>query len=156
MLTIEADWSEAVQLVPDRTGKLIYDVPEIENIPEVSGVYIFARQYGQSVVPIYIGEAANLRKRLREHLKGSVQLMNALRRAPNGKRVFLCSKVQPKKKHDPYKARKILQDALIEHALSEGHQLVNKKGTKVPVHTISFTGNRLSEKLAPRRMYYRT
>jgi hypothetical protein len=155
MLNIEAHWAEAIELVRPSAGGLIYDSSKKTQIPDVSGAYIFARQHGNNVVPMYIGEAQNIRKRFDQHLKNSVLLMNALRRAGNGKRIFIWCVPQPKKKQNQKKARTILQDALIENALAEGHQLVNKHGTKVPVHTIDFKGNRVSEKLAPRQMCYR-
>jgi hypothetical protein len=130
-------------------------VPRKNGVPKASGVYVFARRFGNSLVPVYIGEAADLRARLRQHLKGSVQLMKALNDAPSGARVFLYCEIKPKKGQDPDKARKILQNALIEHVFANEYLLVNKQGTKVPVHTISFKGSRLSKALAPRRMFYR-
>ncbi len=119
MLSIEADWSEAIELVRPSGGGLVYESSNKNQIPDVSGAYIFARQHGDKVVPLYIGEAQNIRKRFDQHLKNSVLLMNSLRRAGNGKRIFIWCVPKPKKKQNKKKARTILQDALIENALAE-------------------------------------
>ncbi|MFC8311960.1 hypothetical protein ACFUJV_35900, partial [Streptomyces olivaceus] len=47
----------------------------------------------------------------------------------------------------------VIERALIEHGLAEGHPLVNVQGTRTPFHTLSFTGNRMSEQVAPRQMF---
>jgi hypothetical protein len=95
MLNIEGRWSAPINLVSD--PRLIYECPEKNGVPKASGVYVFARRFGNSLVPVYIGEAADLRARLRQHLKGSVQLMKALNDAPSGARVFCIAKSSPKK-----------------------------------------------------------
>jgi ssRNA-specific RNase YbeY (16S rRNA maturation enzyme) len=55
--------------------------------------------------------------------------------------------VEKSKKHI-----KIIERAIILHAQAEGHELFNKKGTKLPTDVISFNGNRTSEAIAPRKM----
>lgn len=149
-MDIEATWSRPIELTDGVKIGLIYSLP-IEEIPAESGVYIFARTHGAKVFPLYIGESQNLRARLRQHLE-KVPLMKAIEGALTGKKVVLYCTLSTNSKDRSKKQLKIVEKALILHAQSEGHELFNKKGTKLPTDTISFTGNCTSESIAPRLM----
>jgi putative iron-dependent peroxidase len=107
-------------------------VAEIEDVPEEPGVYVFARSFRKKVVPLYVGETGNLRSRLTQHLKGNVRLMKGIQNAPNGRRIFLFGEVQLKRGQNVKKVCSVLQRALIKRALSEGHDLLNDRGAKIP------------------------
>ncbi len=153
MLNFQAHWEQPVQLIDGSKQGLIYYADGINELPESPGAYVFARVHGEYAYPLYVGETTNIRKRLKSHFERSVKLMNSIKGAATGKRIFLyCTiKTSSEKKRDSMLA--LLQRALIEHALSEGHELFNKQGTKIKAHTISFTGNRTSEQIAPRTMH---
>lgn len=152
-LNIDATWSKPIELLDASNAQESYRVANLESIPEEAGAYIFARRHGASVEPIYIGETLDLRKRLEEHLLKNVRLMKGLEGAQAGKRLYLYCTVKPKRGQDIRKVLKVLQRALVEHALSAGHKLMNIQLTKTPLHTITFKGNRTSEKIAPRKMF---
>jgi len=156
MLNFEAHWEQPVQLIDGSEHGLIYYADGIEDLPTSPGAYVFARVHGDNVYPLYVGETTNIRSRLKSHFKTSVELMNSIKGAPTGKRIFLyCTiKTSSAKKRDAMLA--LLQRALIEHALSKGHELFNRQGTKIKAHTIRFTGNRTSEQTAPRTMYVKS
>lgn len=149
-MQIEATWSQPIALKKGLPGGLIY-VLKLEDLPEEPGVYVFGRKHGESVVPIYIGETLSIRGRVKDHLN-SLALMRAIENAPNGGRFFIYCTVKAGSKEKAKKHVKVLEKALLVHAQSEGHELFNKKGTKLPTDTISFTGNRTSEAIAPRVM----
>jgi hypothetical protein len=153
VLNFTAHWEQPVQLVDGAKHGLIYYVDDIEGLPTSPGAYVFARVHGDNAYPLYVGETTNIRSRLKSHFKSSVKLMTSIKGAPTGKRIFLyCTiKTSSEKKRDAMIV--LLQRAIIEHALSEGHELFNKQGTKIKAHTISFTGNRTSEQITPRTMY---
>ena len=46
----------------------------------------------------------------------------------------------------------IVESALIKHALAQGHDLLNQKGTKTKVHTIRSRGGKDSRQVAPLHM----
>jgi hypothetical protein len=71
----------------------------------------------------------------------------------NGARVLLLGYLQTHGSQDEAKVLDIAERALIEHGLAEGHPLVNVQGTRKPVHTLSFSGGKLSEQLAPQEMF---
>lgn len=149
-MQIEATWSQPITLKKGRVGGLIYEL-KLEDLPTEPGVYVFGRKHGETVVPIYIGETLSIRSRIKGHLN-SLQLMRSIENAPNGNRFLLYCTVGAGSKDKAKKQVKILEKALILHAQSEGHELFNKKGTKLPTDTITFNGNRTSEAIAPRVM----
>lgn len=149
-MQIQATWSKPITLKKGTPGGLIY-VLDLEDLPEEPGVYVFARKHGNRVVPIYIGETMSIRGRVRTHLN-SLPLMRAIENAPKGGRLFMYCTVKAGSKEKAKKHVKVLEKALLMHVQSEGHELFNKKGTKLPTDTISFCGNRTSEAIAPRIM----
>lgn len=152
MLNIEATWSKPIEFLDGSKENLIYAVGDIERIPEKPGAYVLGRKHGDNLVPLYIGETTNLRKRLTQHLN-DVWIMKGVENAPSGKRMLMYCLVRTKKGQRLDKVLEVLQKALIQHALSEGHELLNTQLTKTKVHSILFKGNRDSEKLAPRKMF---
>jgi len=156
MLHIDVRWSQPLDLVVDPDDQLIYVVRQIENVPEVPGVYVFARCFGDNAIPLYVGETRDLRSRLNQHLRNNVKLMRGIQKARSGRRIFLFGEALLKKGQNTKKVLQVLQRALIERTLSEGHdELLNDKGAKTPVHTIRSAGNRCSEQVAGRFIYCR-
>ena len=152
MLNINATWANPIELLDGSGRNLIYRISDLSRVPETAGVYVFARRYGSNVVPLYIGETLNLRKRLEEHLD-NVSIMKGIENASSrGKRLYLFARVQTKRGQNINKVLDVLQRALIEHALSVGHDLLNVQLTKTKLHKIKFEGNRTSEKLFTRTM----
>jgi hypothetical protein len=149
-MKIEASWSQPQKLILSKSPAKVYEL-DLEALPAVPGVYVFGRRHGEKVTPIYIGETLSIKSRTKGHLN-SVALMGAIKAAPNGERFFIYCTVKAGNKDKAKKLIKVLEKALILHAQSEGHELVNKKGTKLPADEVSFTGNRTSEAIAPRKM----
>jgi excinuclease UvrABC nuclease subunit len=126
-----------------------------DEIEAGSGVYVFARVFNGIATPIYIGEATNIRSRIHQHTERNVRLMNGIKTSGKGKKVDLYCTVRTNSTQRRDAMLAILQRGLIEHALSAGHDLLNVQLTKLSAHTVQFTGNRLSEQLAPRKMFIR-
>jgi len=137
-------------LKKSKSSKQIYEI-DLTRLPEGPAAYVFCRSYGPVVVPIYIGETKSLRERVKTHLN-SVALMKEIETAPKGPRLFLYCKVRTNSVDRAKTQLKILEKALILHAQTEGHVLLNKRGTKLPTDSIAFVGNRTSEAIAPRVM----
>jgi len=47
----------------------------------------------------------------------------------------------------------IVEKVLIEHALTEGYELLNKAGTKTPTHEVRFSGFNRAKHFSGGRMY---
>ena len=151
-LNIEARWAQPLALTISRAAHEIYFCPDHETIPDSPGVYVFARRHGEVTEPLYIGQSRNLYARLRQHLD-SVSLMQSIREASAGARLFLYCEPILRPGQQLVRVLDTLEEALIDHALAEGHALLNVQGTRCPTHAITFSGNRTSEALAPRRMF---
>ena len=149
-MQIEAAWSQPIPLKKCKPGGLIYEM-DLDLLPTVHGVYVFARQHGTKVTPIYIGETQNLCARIKGHLN-SLPLMREIDNAPAGKRFLIYCTVKAGSALKAKKHVKVIEKALILHAQGEGHTLFNTKGTKLPTNEIFFSGNRTSEAIAPRYM----
>lgn len=149
-LNIDARWSQPIDLRLAKAGA-IYECEKLQEIPSEAGIYIFGRCHGESRTPLYIGKALNLRRRIEQQLN-SVRLMTGIKEAQNGSRFLIYCVPQIKRGQRVAQVVKLLEDALIAHALAFDHELLQKQGTKRPNHTIKFSGNRVSEALAPRHM----
>lgn len=153
-VNIDVQWAEPITLVDGARFGLIYALAEIGLIPDTPGVYVFGRQFGESVSPLYIGQAQRLRHRIDQQLN-NVRLMKALESAASGARILLYGEVLLKRGQRAQRVLEVVEVALIEHALAAEHALINKQGTKWPVHSLSFRGNRASRQVAPLRMNVR-
>lgn len=114
------------------------DIGKLSNGP---GLYVFARSYGKSFEPLYIGKAASLQRRVKGQLN-NLKLMKGIRNAPNGKRYLLVAQLLPSPGVPLDTVLKTTERALIENALTDGHPILNIQGTKWKAHSITSTGNK--------------
>jgi hypothetical protein len=127
-------------------------VDSLNAIPKKPGVYVFARRHGDSVAPLYIGQALRLRSRI-EGQFNSVKLMNGVKSAPSGKRILIVGALKLRRGQRKAKVLDAVESALIKRALAEGYRLLNQQGTKTKTHEIRSRGNSISRKLVPLTMY---
>jgi hypothetical protein len=151
-MDIKVKWLKPLELKEDRKGNLIYVCPNAGKLPNKPGVYAFVRAFGGMYEPVYVGETQNLRSRIRQHLENNLRLMRAIENLDKGKRCVLAGVINLRPGQRSATVQRILQDALIRHCLSEGHELLNRQGVNPRVHTVAFSGNRTSENLFGRRM----
>ena len=109
-------------------------------------MYYFARSFGKKSYPFYIGETANLRARLKTHLK-SVKIMDILRGmsvagAPdiaNGARYFHFAYFVAGKGQQAGKACQVAQKMMIRKAVTDNVPLLNMQLTVIKTHDVIFT-----------------
>jgi hypothetical protein len=154
-MQISVEWGKPIKLHDGTSENLIYRIDNLENLPNGPGVYVFARKFGRNIVPLYIGRAVRLRRRIEQQLLTNVQLMMSIRKAEIGHRILLIGKLDLKPGQKVPKVLSILEPALIEYALAEGHELFNIAGAKTPVDRILSKGNLASRRVAPLRMNIR-
>lgn len=140
------DWLKPIDLLK---GAPIFTC-DLEEIPDKPGVYVFAREFGANVIPLYIGQAQNLKKRITGQFNNA-KLMKGIEASSKGRRLLFMATLNSKKMEHK-KQLNIIEKALIEYSLTEGHFLLNEKGTKTPVHTISANGKKGYHKPFPRKM----
>ena len=153
-MDIQLEWQPHVKLHDGHKQDLIYTCNE-ELLPEAPGIYVFARKFGSSVSPLYIGKANNLRARIKDQFN-NMRLMKGVEKAQNGIRIIMLATLRTKRGQQFKKVLKIVEPAYIDHAISQGHELLNKQGTKTPVHTIKSDGRKDTHLPFPRRMNMKT
>jgi hypothetical protein len=139
-MDIEVRWLKPFELFRSKSD-LLYEIDGMDFVPATPGVYVFGRAHGDTVCPLYVGKAGDLRKRVEQQLN-NLKLMRAIDRAPNGYRLLYVAEFLGKGGQDAMKAVSIVESALISAAMVEGFELINIQGTKTLAHTITSTGNR--------------
>jgi hypothetical protein len=140
-MEISIFWNKPLPLIDGSQNNLIYTVAGLGDFEEVSGVYMFCRVYKEKISPRYIGKALNLAARIRQQLN-TTKLVRAIeRQSLSGAKVLVIGELLSKPGQVTDKCIRLVEKALIEHALAEGHELINQKGTKTPYDEIAFAGN---------------
>ena len=156
-MDIQVIWHKPIRLRDGSGQDWIYacsDV-EFENLPMTPGVYIFARRYGKNIEPLYIGQASKLKSRLKQQFNNA-RLMKGIEHAPIGHRILIVGEIQLRPGQKAAQVLNVVESALIEHALANGYNILNKMGTKTPVHVIrSSNGSIASRQVAPLIMHVR-
>lgn len=151
-MRIDLTWDRPIRLRDGSRVNLIYTCGDLERVASKPGIYIFARRFGQSLAPLYIGQALKLRNRIEQQFN-NVRLMMGLKQAQAGRRILLVARLTLHPGQQKKKVLDIEESALIKHALAEGHDLLNQQGTRTRVHAIRSKGNNSSRQIAPLTMY---
>ncbi len=138
-MLLKLDWNRSVPLSDAAAQGLIYTFTHSKVVSQ-PGIYIFGRQHGTTFEALYVGKAANLQARTKTQLT-NLKLMVHLKKAKTGKRVVLTGVFKAKSGQQAARCLPILERALIRHFLSEGHDLVNKQGTRLLRHEITTSGS---------------
>jgi hypothetical protein len=117
---------------------MIYAAP-LEKVPSVRGIYVFGRRFGGSFEALYVGQATNIRDRVKSQLN-NLRLMQHLKNAKAGKRVLLTGRLKGQRGRSRGKALDLVERAFIRHFLSEGAELVNRQGVKIKRHEVISSG----------------
>jgi len=104
------------------------------------------------VIPLYIGRSKNLYNRIWEHFE-TTTFMKQIAKSPRGEKVLIMGKYISKPGQSSERAIAIVEKALIAHALTEGHELLNKAGTKTPTHEVRFSGFNKAKQFSDGKMY---
>lgn len=151
-MNLEIQWNAPLSLVNGDNDNLIYSIPDINEWDGYPGIYMFCRMYAGSIVPLYIGRSKNIGKRVKQHLN-TTKMMKAIQKAPNGEKVLVAGEFISKSGQSIDSSLKLIERVLIDHALAEGYELINKAGTKNPIHTINFNGFKAAKDFTGAKMY---
>lgn len=140
-MKIHLKWEKPVRLRDGAKQYMIYYSTKLDRLPNAPGIYVFARQFANAMIPLYVGKAGRLKNRVEQQL-GHLKLMKKIESSPNGRRFLLVARVDFLPGQQERKVLTIVERALIKHALAQGHQLLNHQETKTKVHAIRSTGNK--------------
>ena len=151
-MNIEIKWHKPIKLKDGSKDDLILKIDNLDKLNGYTGVYMFCRKYAKSISPLYIGKAEDVGRRIKTHLN-SIKMMKGIQNSQNGDKVLIVGELIGKPGQDKKKCIAIVEKALIEHALSEGYDLLNVQGTKTPVHGISFSGYQLAKNVTGKKIF---
>ena len=149
-MKLHVEWSRPIQLKDASKENMIYGI-DLNKVNAGTGVYIFGRRWGSQFESLYVGKARNVRSRVKGHLN-NLRLMQHLRNAKTGKRIVLSGRLRTKPGQKLSKCLVLAERALIRYSLSEGHDLVNKQGTRLRRHELHSSG-RHPKRFFPNMMY---
>lgn len=149
-MKLEVDWMRPLKLRDASKQNLIYSV-DLKKVPHSSGIYIFGRRWGRQVEALYIGQAQDLYYRIRGQFN-NLRVMQHLKNAKAGSRVLLVGRLAARPGQQLEKSLDLIERATIRYFLSEGHDLVNKQGTRLWQHTVTSFGKYRSA-MIPRLMH---
>ena len=115
-MNIDLSWQKTIVLRDGTKDSLIFNC-DLKQITEKPGIYVFARKFGQTVEPLYIGQATNLRKRIKEQLN-TTRLMIGLKTKRIGIRILLVGVLKSPTESKVNKKLNIAEHTCIQNALS--------------------------------------
>ena len=150
-MRLRLEWTRQISLRSALRQNLIYSA-DLDKLPSTAGVYVFGRRYGGGFEALYVGMATQeIRKRVRDQFK-NLPLMMHVKNAKKGKRIVLAGCFKPKPGQKLAKCVPLIERGLIRYFLSEGHDLVNKQGTRLRRHEIASSGKH-PKRLIPKLMF---
>ncbi len=154
-MELKMKWARPINLEDGAAQNLIYVAKGLDTWRDVPGVYFFARKFGGSTIPLYIGKGESLGDRAWQHFKTNTKLMMGIRDAANGNRVLILGEFSAKQGQNTKKCIALVERALIRHALAEGYELLNVQGARTPMHSIKFAGNREALSVTGKRLWFK-
>lgn len=149
-MQIGIDWMQPFGLTDATHENIVYSV-DLDRLPTEAGLYVFGRRWGNRFEALYVGKANNVQSRVRGQLN-NLRLMQHVLNSKQGTRVLFVGTVVTKRGQNRDKVVALAERALIRHFLSEGHDLVNRQGTRIRRHEITAEG-RHPRGFIPRHMY---
>lgn len=140
-MNVELDWYDPIELGSSSTLKENVKNFDLSLLPEISGVYIFYREYGDYQEALYVGKSENIRTRMKAHFN-SIKLIDGLVDTPKGQKKLIFAEV--KTRSDLAKALAQAEKGLINQLDDEKHPLLNRKLMKDQYDYIISKGTALS------------
>jgi hypothetical protein len=148
-MDLKLRWLGPFDLVDGGDSGLDFAIEQFDQIPNGPGVYVFSRVHSRKAIPLYIGKAENLQRRVGQQLKNNVRLMRAIKLAPRGYRTVHIAELAATPGQSASKAIRVVESAPITTAHFQGYDLVNIQGKKTLAHNITSTGNREARSWLP-------
>lgn len=140
-MNVELDWYEPIELGSSSTLKENVKNFDLSLIPEISGVYIFYREYANYKEALYVGKSENIRTRMKAHFN-SIKLIDGLVDTLKGQKKLIFAEV--KTRSNLAKALAQAEKGLINQLDKEDHPLLNRRLMKDQYDYIISTGNVLN------------
>jgi len=149
-MKLHVEWVRPIPLKDATRQNLVYSVA-LDRLPTTAGIYVFGRRWGNQFEALYVGKANRIRGRVKGQLN-NLRLMQHLKNAKTGRRIVLVGRIITRPGQQIEKCLPLVERALIRYFLSEGHDLVNKQGTRLRRHELASSGN-YPKRFIPGLMY---
>jgi hypothetical protein len=149
-MRLYVEWNRPVPLRDGTRQNLIYTT-DLSKLPKATGVYLIGRRWGSEFESLYVGKANDLRGRVKSQLN-NLRLMQHVKNSRTGSRVLICGRIKTRPGQQLQKSILLIERALIRYFLSEGHDLVNKQGTRIRRHEV-FSSGKHPRRFIPGLMY---
>jgi len=149
-MNIKVVWKGPVELdmqPSDHFSVHLKNPKDLGKVTKKHGVYLFAKTDRGLVTPLYIGKALNIQKRILDHFKKDVILMNKIKSSGRGRKVLFVGEIAPERGQSPHSASLLVEETLIRKAGHDNWDLLNIKGVNKPAHHIRLSGARGAAKL---------
>jgi hypothetical protein len=123
-----------------------------DQIPQTPGVYVFFREFGDSTQALYVGQAGNLRSRIKQQLNAH-RLMKGIEDAAMGARYIAIGELKRRPGQQIKTCLTLIEHALIRHYLGLGHELLNIHGRRIQKHSLTSERTK-ARKLIPKVLYF--
>ena len=87
-MKITLDWHKPIELGSSSTLRENIKTFDLNEIPDISGVYIFYREYGTTQTALYVGKSENIRTRMKSHFN-NLALIEGLENTPQGQKKLI-------------------------------------------------------------------
>lgn len=123
-MQITLNWYEPIALGSSKNLLENFQKFNLSLIPEISGVYIFYREYGDYKEALYVGQSENLRTRMKYHFN-SIRLLEGLKETPKGQKKLIFAEV--KTRGNLSRALMQAEKGLINNLDTRDHPLLNRQ-----------------------------
>jgi len=126
-MKIKLDWKEPLQLGEFNDEANYHDNLNLNDIPEEAGIYIFYRQFGDTQQALYVGQAMNLRSRLKQQFK-ALDLMKHIKNSKKGGKFVVFATLKTRAQDINHALNQAERGLIMEFMDKGNHDLFNKKG----------------------------
>lgn len=123
-MQINLEWYEPISLGSSKNLSDKFQNFDLSLIPEIAGVYIFYREYGDYKEALYVGQSENIRTRMKSHFN-SIRLLEGLKDTAKGQKKLIFAEI--KTRGDLSRALIQAEKGLINNLDTRDHPLLNRQ-----------------------------
>jgi hypothetical protein len=142
-------WGDPLPLVMEASDLYRADA---DQIPPAAGIYVFFRAFGTSTEALYVGQAGNLKIRIKQQLDAH-RLMTGIKGASIGSRFIAIGELKRRPGQQVKTCLNLIEHALIRYYLARGDELLNNQGTHIRKHSLTSERTK-ARNLIPKTIYF--
>ncbi|WP_289340351.1 GIY-YIG nuclease family protein [Acinetobacter baumannii] len=141
-MKIKLDWQEPLQLGDFNDETNYHDHLDLNDVPGEAGIYIFYRQFGDTQQALYVGQAMNIRSRLKQQFK-YLDLMKHIKNSKKGGKFVVFATLKTRSQDINHALNQAERGLIMQFMDEDKHDLFNKKGLYENYDTIESSGENI-------------